>query len=186
MATAFEVDLDLLAAEHVLDLHRPDLPPEVEIAGDQLVQPRQRLHRDVLRAAGLDDLAAHRARRGRDRDQHLVRLVVAQHVREVVGRAEHADAVDAVAALARVVVDEADRRVVQLPVALHLAHHQLPRVAGADDQHLLAVRDERPDCGRSISVRASRRVPATNASSSRKSSAATPRGSREVFSGGNA
>ena len=46
------------------------------------------------------------------------------------------------AALARIVVDEADRRVVQLPVALHLADHQLAGVARADDQHLLAVRDE--------------------------------------------
>ena len=138
-----QIDLDLLAPEHVLDLHRADLPSEVQVAGDQLVQARQRLHGDVLRAAGLDDLTADRARRRRDRDQHLVRLVVAQHMRDVVGRAEDADAVDAVAALARVVVDEADRRVVQLPVALHLAHHQLSRVPRADDQNLLAVRDER-------------------------------------------
>ena len=35
-----EVDLDLLAAEHVLDLHRPDLRAEVEVARDQLVQAR--------------------------------------------------------------------------------------------------------------------------------------------------
>ena len=63
-------------------------------------------------------------------------------MRELVGRAEHAHVDDARAALARIVVDEADRRVVQLPVALHLAHHQLARVAGADDQHLLAARDE--------------------------------------------
>ena len=47
-----------------------------------------------------------------------------------------------VSALARVVVDEPDRRVRELPVALHLAHHQLARVAGADDQHLLAARDD--------------------------------------------
>ena len=40
------VDLDRLAAEHVLHLNRPDLPREIEIAGDQLVQPRQRLHRE--------------------------------------------------------------------------------------------------------------------------------------------
>ena len=44
-----EVDLDLLAAEDVLDLHRPDLGAEVEVAGDQLVQARQRLHRRPAR-----------------------------------------------------------------------------------------------------------------------------------------
>ncbi len=141
-ATSAEVDLDLLAAEDVLDLNRPDLRAEVDVAGDQLVQARQRLHDHVLGEARLDDLLAHAPRRRRDRDQHLVGLVVAQEVREVVGGAEHLHAVDAVAALARVVVDEADRRVVQLPVALHLAHHQLAGVARADDQHLLAVGDE--------------------------------------------
>ncbi len=106
------------------------------------MQARQRLDRDLFGEARLDDLLAHAPRRRRDRDQHLVRLVVAQEVLEVVGRAEHLDAVDAVASLARVVVDEADRRVVQLAVALQLADHQLPGISGADDQHLLAVGDE--------------------------------------------
>jgi hypothetical protein len=46
---------------------------------------------------------------GRDRDQHLVRAVVAQDVGELVGRAEDAHAVDAEVLLARVVVDQADR-----------------------------------------------------------------------------
>ena len=141
-ATRLQVDLDLLAAEHVLDLDGADLAGEIEVAGDQLVQPRQRLDRDILGPARVDDLPAHRAGRRRDRDQHLVRLVVAQQVRQLVGGAEDAHAVDAVATLARVVVDEADRRVVELPVALHLAHHQLAGVAGADDQHLLAARDK--------------------------------------------
>ena len=63
-------------------------------------------------------------------------------MRELVGRAEDAHVDDAGAALAGIVVDEADRRVVQLPVALHLAHHQLSGVTRADDQHLLAVGDE--------------------------------------------
>ena len=45
------------------------------------------------------------ARGGRDRDQQLVRPAVAQQVRQLVGRAEHADAVQAQVLLARVVVD---------------------------------------------------------------------------------
>ena len=36
-----EVDLDLLAAEHVLDLNGPDLAGEVEVTRDELVEPRQ-------------------------------------------------------------------------------------------------------------------------------------------------
>ena len=116
------------------------------------MQARQRLHGDVRCPARLDDPAPHRARGRRNRDQHLVGLVVAQQMGELVGRPEHADVDDARAALARIVVDEADRRVMQLPVALHLPHHQLAGVAGADDQHLLAVRDEA--AGRPLDQRA--------------------------------
>ena len=50
------VDLDRLAAEHVLHLDRPDLPREIEVAGDQLVQPGQRLHGDVRGLRDLDHL----------------------------------------------------------------------------------------------------------------------------------
>ena len=46
-----EVDLDRLAAEQVLHLDRADLDREVAVAGDQLVQARQRLHRHVLGCA---------------------------------------------------------------------------------------------------------------------------------------
>ena len=129
-----EVDLDRLAPEHVLDLHRPQLPGEVHVAGDQLVQPRQRLHGDAFLLRDLDDPLAQLARRGRHRDQHLVGLAVAEHAaaaRDVVP--EHAHAVDAQVLLARVVVEEADRRVAELRRALQLAEDQLAGVAGADD-----------------------------------------------------
>jgi hypothetical protein len=58
-------------------------------------------------------------------------------------RPEHAHAVHAQVLLAWVVVDEPDRRIAQLAVALHLADQQLPRVTCAHDQHLLAARDQR-------------------------------------------
>ena len=139
-----EVDLDRLAAEHVLDLDGPDLPGEVEVAGDELVQARQRLHRHALpRAPSSTIRCAHLARGGRDRDQHLVRAPLAQERGELVRRAEHADAVEPEVLLARVVVDEPDRRVAERRVAQHLADDQLRRVAGADDDHLLAARDDR-------------------------------------------
>ena len=56
-----EVDLDRLAAEEVLDLDRADLAGEVEVARDQLVQARQRLHRDARGAR--DRRRSARARR---------------------------------------------------------------------------------------------------------------------------
>jgi len=137
-----EIDLDRLAAEHVLDLHRPDLRGELALARDQLVEPGQRLDGHVPLARGSDDPLARLARGGRERDQHLVRLVVAQDVRQVLGCAEHAHAVDTEVLLAVVIVDQADRRVAELSVALQLADHELAGVAGADDQYLLAPRDE--------------------------------------------
>ena len=108
-----DVHFDRLASEDVLDLDRSDLAREVEVAGDQLVQARQRLHHDALRARDVDDPLARFARRGRDRDQELVRTAVVEDVRQLVGRPEHADAVQAQVLLARVVVDQADRRVAE-------------------------------------------------------------------------
>ena len=139
---ALEVDLDLLAPEHVLDLHRPDLPCEVQIAGDQLVEARQRLHGDVRRLSRLDDEPARLAGRGRDRDQHLVRLELADEPREVGHRAEHPHAVDARVALARIVVDEADRRVREHPRAVHLLDDQPAGIPRSDDDHLFPARDD--------------------------------------------
>ena len=135
-----EVDLHLLPPEHVLDLHGPDLAGEIEIPRDQLVQPRQRLHDDSQRLRRLEDPPAHVARDGRHRDQHLVGAVLTEDARQLVDRAEDANAHDPCVPLARVVVDEPDRGVVEHPRALHLLHDHAARVAGADDDHLLAAR----------------------------------------------
>ena len=106
------------------------------------MQARQGLDGNVLGAGQLDDLPPHFARRGRHRDQHLVRAVVAQDLGQLVGRAEDADPLDSVVLLARVVVDEADRRRSEAAVALELAHDQLPGVAGADHEHFVTACDE--------------------------------------------
>ena len=137
-----EVDLDRLAAEDVLHLHGPDLHGEVDVACDQLVQPRQRLHRDRRAARHLDDLRAHAAGRGRNRDQHLVGALLVQDRGQVVGRAQHADPVHAQVAGLRIVVDEADRRVAERGLAQDLLDDQVPGVAGADDDDLLAAGDD--------------------------------------------
>ena len=142
-----DVDLDRLAPEHVLDLDGPDLAGEVEIARDQLVQAGQRLDGNARVLRDLDDPLARLARGGRDRDQHLVRRVVAQDVRQVVVVPEHADAVQADVLLARVVVDQPDRRVAEPRRLQHLANHELGRVARADDDHFLAARDQRRRAG---------------------------------------
>ena len=49
---------------------------------------------------------------------------------------------DAQVPLAAVVVDQADRRVAELRIALELADHELARVTRADDEHFLAARDD--------------------------------------------
>ena len=67
-----DVDLDRLSSEDVLHLDRPDLTREVEVACDQLVEARQRLHGDARVAGDLDDAAAILTRGGRDREQYLV------------------------------------------------------------------------------------------------------------------
>ena len=138
----FEVDLDRLAAEHVLDLHRPDLAGEIEIARDQLVDAGQRLHGHAGLSCDVHDALAHLAGGGRDRDQHLVGPVLAQDPRQVGRRPEHADVVHAEVLLPRVVVDEPDRRVAERVALQHLLDDQLGGVAGADHDHLLAAGDE--------------------------------------------
>ena len=42
-----EIDLDGLASEEVLDADRPDLARKVEVPGDELVEARERVHRDA-------------------------------------------------------------------------------------------------------------------------------------------
>ena len=137
-----EVDLDGLAPEDVLDLHGPDLGGEVVVARDQLVEPRERLHGHLRVARMLDDPLANLTRGGRNRDQQLVGPVVAEDVRQLLGRPEHADAVHAEVLLARVVVDEADRGVAEGARLQHLADHELARVAGSHDDDLLAAGDK--------------------------------------------
>ena len=96
-----EVELDGLAPEHVLHLHLAELAREVEVAGDELVHGGQGLDRDADVAALVHDPLPRLARRGRDRDDDLVRAVVAKEVRQVVGRTEHPDPVEAQVLLAR-------------------------------------------------------------------------------------
>ncbi len=139
-----EVGLDRLAPEEVLDLDGTDLAREVEVARDQLVQSRERVHGDALGACDRDDALAHVSRRRRNRDEELVRAAVAQELGQLGGRPEDAHPVQTQVLLARVVVDEADRRVAERRVPQHLAQDQLRRVTRADDEHLLAARDDRP------------------------------------------
>jgi len=64
-------------------------------------------------------------------------------VGEIVGRAEHADAVQADVLLAWVVVDEADRRVAAGGSLEHLADNELRGVARPHHDHFLPARNER-------------------------------------------
>ena len=109
-ADAVELHAHRLAAEHVLDLHLAQLPGERAAAAQQLEDGRQGAHRDAALAAG--------ARRPRARSvpgADGIAMITSSGSASsrmrgsCVGRAEHLHAVDAHAALARVVVDEADR-----------------------------------------------------------------------------
>ena len=96
-----DVELDGLAPEDVLDLDLAELAREVEVAGDQLVDARQRLHGDAGVAAGVDDPLARLA--GADGIAMITssgRLSTSSRGSSV-GRAQHADAVQAHVLLAR-------------------------------------------------------------------------------------
>ena len=137
------VELNGLAPEDVLHLHGAQLGDEVVVAVDEVVHVRQRLDGHSGRAAGRDHLGAFAAAGRRHGDVHLVGLARLEDLGQVVRRPDHLDALEAVAQLVGVVVDERDRRVARQPVAEHLAQDQVAGVTGADDQHLLALSDER-------------------------------------------
>ena len=134
-----DVDVDRLAAEHVLDLDGTKLPREVAVARHEVGKAGKGLDRDVEQASGLDDAGAELAGGGRDRDQDLVGPSVAHDVVELGDGAEYAHAVEAQVALARVVVEEPDRRVAERRAALHLLHDELCRISRTDDDHVLAA-----------------------------------------------
>ena len=135
-ADALELHLHRLAAEHVLDAHLAHLAGERAASLEQLEHGRQRAHGYPARAALAHDSRARRARGGGDRDDHFVGLGLVEDARQVAfGVPAHAHAVDAQPPLARVVVEEADRREPELAVAHDLAQHQPPAVAGTGDQH---------------------------------------------------
>ena len=142
-----DIHLDGLAAENVLHLDRADLAGEVQVARDELVETGQRLDGDVRVLGDLDHLLPRLARRRRDCDQDLVGWIVSKDVRKVGRRPEDTDAVQAKILLARIVVDEADRRVAERGCLQHLADDELGGVARADDDDLLAARDERGRAG---------------------------------------
>ena len=115
----------------------PGARPWSRLAGlQQLEHGRQRAHGDAALAALAHHARAHAARRGGDRDDHLLRLGLLEDARQIALRvAAHADAIDAQPALARIVVEKPHRREPELAVAHDLAQHQAPAVAGAHDQH---------------------------------------------------
>ena len=138
-ADALELDAHRLAAEHVLDPQLAHLAHHVRRRLQQLEHRRQGAHGDAAVAAGAHHAGAQGAGGRRDGDDDLVGLDLVEDARQVVaGRAaEHRHAVlEAQPALARVVVEEADRPEAERRVAQDLAQDRLAAVAGADDQHV--------------------------------------------------
>ena len=180
-----DVELDGLASEHVLDLHLAQLAGEVEVAGDQLVDARQGLHRDAGVAAGVDDAAG--APRPAPEGMAMITSsgrLSARSRGSSVGRAEHPDAVQAHVLLARVVVDEADRRVAEPRGLQHLPDDRAgPRRRRRRSAPPCRARRADRGPGRSMIVRASRRAPVTSARTKSQSIAMIPRGTRQPATG---
>src|SRR5215210_1713160 len=97
-------------------------------------------------AADLGDAVVGDARAG---DEHLLDRLLLTDAAQVAVAAEDAQPVDDLALLERVVVDEADGRVLEPQVVAHLAQQQLARVARAVDEHAPAAargrRDQLPE-----------------------------------------
>ncbi len=148
-----EVDLDRLAPEQILDLDRADLPRQVEVRRDHLGEPGQGLHRYAFPSGDRDDALARLSSGGRDGDEQLVGLAVAEDVLELVTRPEHADPVQPQVLLSRIVVDEADRCVAEGRSPEHLAQDLLGCIPCADDDDLLAPGHDPPG-GRALDDRA--------------------------------
>ena len=169
-ATAVEIDLHLLATEHVLDLHRTDLRGEIDVARDHLVQPGQRLHGDARRARGVDDALARLAGRGRHRDQHLVRMLLAEDARQIRrscrARGRRARGGSACAGRRRRARSAWSREPGDFSISLTItcAASPAPTTITSRPRATIPFVD-----GRSRIVRASMREPATNASSSSQS-----------------
>ncbi len=137
-----EVELHGRAAQHVLHLHRAQALEQVEVAVEQLVDARHRLDRHAAAAADVDDALADARLRARHGDHDLVRRRALEDLVEVGRLPLHAHALEPHALLAGVVVEQAGRRVAQRALLQHLAHHQLPGLAGADHQHLAPGRQQ--------------------------------------------
>jgi hypothetical protein len=135
-----DLELYRLAAENVLDLYLTHLAHQVHRAGDELEHARKRSDGNVTAAARAHDLAADFTRGRRDRDDDLVRGDVVEHLLELARRAKYLEVEDAHAALARVVVHEADRGLTELGASLHLLRDELSGFAATDDQDLRALR----------------------------------------------
>jgi hypothetical protein len=135
-AHAIDLHAHRLAPEDVLHAHLAHLAHEVHATGEQLEHGGQRADRNAALAAGGDHLLAQLARRRWDGDDHVVGLGVVEHARQLVRGADHLEPGDPHAALAGVVVHEADRHVAELGVASHLPRDGLAAVAGPDHEHL--------------------------------------------------
>ena len=124
-ADPVELHLHRLAAEDVLDLHLAQLPGELHAAAEQLEDRRQRPHGDVALPAGRDHTATQHSRCRRDRDDHHVGVELVQQLADLLRGAEDVEAVQPHAALARVVVEEADRLGAEVGVQLQLSGDHL-------------------------------------------------------------
>ena len=134
-ADPVELHLHRLAAQDVLHLDLTQLPGQLDAAAEQLEDGGQGPHGDVALPARRDHPAAHHAGSRGNRDDHLVGIHLVEDLPDLLGRAEDVDAVHPHAALARIVVQKADRLRRKVGIELELPGNHLPAGAGADHEH---------------------------------------------------
>ncbi len=134
---------DLLAAEQVVDAQvahvaELTLPPTSSAGVGRTFSARPAVAAAVRQQR--DDSAARR-----DGQDHLLHVLLRGDPRDVPQRAEDLDAVDLPPELARVVVEQADRRQAGERVVRACLHQRGAGLAGAEDEHAHAGRagDER-------------------------------------------
>ena len=111
---------------------------------DDVEQPRDDVHLDVVFAERADDADDFGRRILRERDDHALDIEQRDELRQAIGRAQHAQMLELGTPLLWIRVDVADEIDPVLRVVKDLPPEQLAHVAGADDDAVLQVGEAEP------------------------------------------
>ncbi len=130
-------------AQQILDLHRAQLI-HAHAARQNLGHRRHCAGLHVRVRTDAHDFAHHGPRRIADGENHHADVTVGQMRLELRYRSQHAHAADDATALRAVVVEIAHRHETEMRAVEHFTRRHAPRVAGAENEHALALRGHAP------------------------------------------